>query len=152
MTTTGSYYDDTIIGDSSANTFAGLDGDDTVLGGDGQDILYGGKGQDTLTGGADADTLRFSAPDTIGELPDYIMDFSQADGDVIDLHEFEGFIEMQSFSLIGTADFSGAAWQLRYEHVSGETVISGDTDGDTQADFEIHCVGTIDLTANDFLL
>ncbi len=50
------------------------------------------------------------------------------------------------------ATWSGTAWQLRYAHVSGETVISGDTDGDAQADFEIHCVGTINFTASDFLL
>jgi serralysin len=154
----GSYYDDTIIGNSSANTFIGFDGIDTLFGGDGQDILYGGKGQDTLTGGADADTFGFFAADTIGEPPDYIMDFSQADGDVIDLHQFESsiepqwYIETQSFSFISTAEFSGTAWQLRYEQVSGDTIISGDTDGDGQSDFAIHCIGMIDFNANDFLL
>ena len=48
--------------------------------------------------------------------------------------------------------FPAPLGQLRYAHVSGETVISGDTDGDAQADFEIHCVGTINFTASDFLL
>jgi len=89
----------------------------------------------------------------IGEPADTIMDFSQADGDVIDLETYEkAFVEQQSFSFIGAADFSGIAWELRFAHVAGETIISGDIDGDAQSDFEIHCVGTINFTANNFLL
>jgi Ca2+-binding RTX toxin-like protein len=148
----GSSLDDTIIGNSSGNIISGDGGNDTLFGGGGQDRLYGGKGQDTLTGGTEADTFGFFGAETIGEAPDYIMDFSQTDGDVIDLDSFEGFSEQQPFTFIGTAGFSSAAWQLRFEHVTGDTIISGDTDGDAQADFEIHCVGTINFTENDFLL
>jgi Ca2+-binding RTX toxin-like protein len=147
-----SEFDDTLIGSSGANTLSGSGGNDTLLGGGGQDTLYGGKGQDTLTGGADADTFKFFAAETVAEPADYIIDFSQTDGDVIDLEAFEGFIEKQPFSFIGPADFSDAAWELRFEHVAGETIVSGDVDGDAQPDFEIHCIGTINFTANDFIL
>ncbi len=148
----GSMFDDTLIGDSSANELSGSNGNDTLLGGSGNDVLDGGLGQDTLTGGADADTFRFFGPTTLGEAPDYVMDFSQADGDIIDLHMIDGFGGGETFNFLGTADFSGEAWQVRFEHVAGETIVSGDTDGDGQSDFEIHCVGTIGFTAADFLL
>jgi serralysin len=80
------------------------------------------------------------------------MDFSQADGDIIDVQLIDAFGGGETFNFIGTAGFSGEAWQLRFEHVAGETIISGDTNGDAQSDFEIHCVGTIGFTAADFLL
>jgi Ca2+-binding RTX toxin-like protein len=148
----GSAFDDTLTGDANANTLVGMDGGDTLFGGGGQDRFSGGRGQDTITGGSDADTFVFYGVDTIGEAPDYIMDFSQADGDVIDLDSFEGFNKNDTFSFVGTSDFSGAAWELRFEQVAGETIVSGDTDGDGLSDFEIHCIGNINFTANDFLL
>jgi Ca2+-binding RTX toxin-like protein len=148
----GSKFDDTLIGDGNANLLQGAEGDDTLFGGGGQDKLNGGSGQDTLSGGAEADTFLFYASGTLGDPPDFITDFSQADGDVIDLKSLEGFLNDETFSFIGTAGFSGAAWELRYEQVAGETVVTGDTDGDGVGDFEIHCVGTINFTVNDFIL
>ena len=110
----------------------------------------GGGGQDTLTGGADADTFSFYNSFFTGNPPTFITDFSQADGDVIDLTP--GFGSTPTFSFIGTAGFSGTAWELHYEQVAGETIVSGDTNGDGVGDFEIHCIGTINFTANDFIL
>jgi serralysin len=148
----GSMFDDTLIGDANANRLYGRDGADTLLGGGGQDVLMGGEGQDTLTGGADADIFLFKAADTVGQPADYIMDFSQADGDIIDLAYFEKSPYDETFAFLGTGDFTGTASELRYEQVGGETIVSGDVDGDGKADFEIYCVGTINFTANDFLL
>jgi Ca2+-binding RTX toxin-like protein len=142
----GSKFDDTLIGDVNANTLVGADGDDVLFGGGGQDKLSGWAGQDTLTGGAAADIFSF-LPEN---LPDFITDFSQAEGDLIDL-EWYGY-QTISFSFIGPAGFSGTALELRYEQMAGETVLSGDTDGDGVGDFEIHCSGAINFTVNDFIL
>ena len=35
---------------------------------------------------------------------------------------------------------------------NGETLVSADNDGDGQTDFAIHCIGTINFNANDFVL
>ena len=66
---TGSYYDDTLSGNSSTNTIEagngndvidGHGGDDTLRGGDGDDILNGGGGNDGLYGNAGIDTAAYS--------------------------------------------------------------------------------------------
>ena len=147
----GSKFGDTLIGDANANTLDGGEGADMLFGSGGQDILSGGGGgQDTLTGGADADTFSFYNSFFTGNPPTFITDFSQADGDVIDLTP--GFGSPPTFSFIGTAGFSGTAWELHYEKVAGETIVSGDANGDGVGDFEIHCIGTINFTASDFIL
>ena len=82
----GSKFGDTLIGDANANTLYGGEGADMLFGGGGQDMLSGGGGgQDTLTGGADADSFSFHSSFYTGNPPTFITDFSQADGDVIDL-------------------------------------------------------------------
>lgn len=48
---------DTITGDTSANTLNGSDGDDMLSGLGNSDILIGGQGNDTLIGGTGADKL-----------------------------------------------------------------------------------------------
>jgi Ca2+-binding RTX toxin-like protein len=54
---TGSAYDDSLIGDDTANELRGLDGDDYLNGGEGNDSLYGDTDDDTLRGDEGADTL-----------------------------------------------------------------------------------------------
>lgn len=63
---TGTAYDDTILGLSSndtinalgdADTVHGRGGNDTINGGAGNDRLHGGDGDDTILGGADNDTI-----------------------------------------------------------------------------------------------
>ena len=93
--------------------------------------------------------------DDVDELhgTNYILDFSQAEGDKIDLSFIEsGISAAQTLSFIGASSFTGAAWQLRFEQVGGETIVSGDVDGDGAADFGIVCIGTINFTVSDFLL
>ena len=61
----------------------GGDGDDILIGGDGDDILIGGKGNDTLIGGEGADRFVFEhvGPENV----DQILDYSEIQGDTIDL-------------------------------------------------------------------
>ncbi len=53
----GSFYDDVLSGNGSANRIKGLDGNDVISGGSGDDELIGDFGNDTLDGGRDNDTL-----------------------------------------------------------------------------------------------
>ena len=82
----GGSGDDFLFGNASDNYLAGGGGSDTLNGGAGNDLLIGGAGHDTLTGGTGADTFVLD-PDVLGNvaLGDLITDYSQAQGDVIDL-------------------------------------------------------------------
>ena len=67
-------------GDGNDKLYGGR-GNDTLDGGPGQDRLNSGPGDDDLTGGPGADTFLFKP----GHGHDTILDFNQADGDLIDL-------------------------------------------------------------------
>ncbi len=76
----GSYYADTLIGDSNVNYLCGINGNDKLDGAEGDDSLWGWYGSDTLIGGAgndllyggyDADTFYF----TSNQGTDIIEDF-----------------------------------------------------------------------------
>ena len=73
---------DTLTGDGGANILIGGGGNDILIGGGDDDILIGGLGADTLTGGAGADRFVFTL---ITEAGDTITDFSEGDGDLIDI-------------------------------------------------------------------
>lgn len=51
------HHNDTLIGDTGADNFAGLAGDDSLASGAGNDRLYGEDGDDSLDGGAGNDRL-----------------------------------------------------------------------------------------------
>ena len=53
----GSYFSDTLTGNSDGNRIEGLDGNDRLSGVAGNDTLLGGNGNDTLLGGTGADVL-----------------------------------------------------------------------------------------------
>ncbi len=69
----GSYFDDTITGDSADNELVGYSGADT---------LNGGAGSDTLTGGEDADTFVI---DAVYPVEDTITDYNVTEGDLVDI-------------------------------------------------------------------
>lgn len=72
---TGSGFDDTLSGNSSANLIEGGGGNDYINGGSGNDKLYGGDGDDVLIGAGGADLLNGgTGKDTI--------DYSNAGGSV----------------------------------------------------------------------
>jgi len=157
---------DELHGGNDNDQLFGYTGNDKLNGGDGNDLLFGGLGQDTMTGGLGADTFvigtwHFSnAPDSSLADPDYIKDFSHAQGDKIDVSQIDAnelLTGNQSFSFIGNRDFTGVAGQLRYEIHDIKpgyhyTSITGDLDGDGAADFQINVAGKIDFVASDFIL
>jgi len=58
----------------------------------------------------------------------------------------------QAFAFMGTSAFDGHAGELRYEQISGNTYVEGDTNGDGIADFVIRVDGLHTLTSGDFAL
>lgn len=171
----GSNGDDTLAGLAGADTLEGGKGRDGLKGGAGADILFGGIGNDTLNGGSGSDVLngglgkdvmtggagqdRFVFLDGDSSLSpstaDRVTDFSQAQGDLIDLGGMDANVALagdQKFRFIGDAAFSGAPRELRYTQVGGNTFVEGDTNGDGDADFLIRLNGLHDLMASDFVL
>ena len=76
-----------LVGNAGVDTLDGGDGDDHLSGGDGADYLIGGLGADVQTGGIGADHFIFTSVTEApkGSSRDVILDFSQAELDVIDL-------------------------------------------------------------------
>ncbi len=154
----GSRGDDRLIGKGGGDVLRGGSGGDVLKGGAGRDKLIGGAGRDVMTGGAGADTFDFNSPTETGDTAatrDRITDFSQTDGDVIDLSGIDadsGAAGNQAFAFIGTAAFSGTAGELRYVQNGANTIVQADLDGDGAADLQIRLDGLIALTAGDFVL
>jgi serralysin len=136
-----------LTGNAAANVITGNGGGDTFI---------GLGGQDTLLGGAGADTFRFLAPadSAVGAARDVIQFFNPAGGDRIDLSAIDanpGLAGDQGFAFLGTAAFTGAAGQLRYDVAGGGVILQGSIAGGAPA-FEIRIAGLGALAAGDLLL
>jgi Ca2+-binding RTX toxin-like protein len=145
-TLTGTNYADFIKGDNGADSLSGIGSADSLEGGAGNDTIASGSGTDTLVGGTGADTFIFytSNDSALGSTRDLIRDFSQGEGDKIDLSPFAG-----TFTFLGTASFTGGN-QIRYTASGSDTVVQINTDADTNANFEIQLFGSITLISADF--
>jgi Ca2+-binding RTX toxin-like protein len=152
-----------VVGTAFADRLTGNAEANALTGGAGNDRLAGDLGRDTLTGGAGNHVFDFNgvAETSVGAgIRDVIIDF-QRGADAIDLEDIDANVARagdQSFSFIGTWDFSGKGAELHYQtfDLAGTandiTVVSGDFNGDGVADFEIEIAGIVQLTRNDFLL
>ncbi|WP_429088728.1 type I secretion C-terminal target domain-containing protein, partial [Aeromonas allosaccharophila] len=85
----GESGNDTLYGGSGNDTLFGGSGDDTLSGRLGNDILVGGLGNDILKGDSGADTFIWLQGDTAtgSVAKDYVVDFSKAEGDKLDLSD-----------------------------------------------------------------
>jgi Ca2+-binding RTX toxin-like protein len=155
-----------IYGTSGTDLLYGGDGNDTLYGygegddlsgGNGNDILVGGAGADGYVGGAGAD--RFQMNSSSEANGDWIHDFSQSDGDKIDVSQIDAVANKwwnpwtlgeQGFNFIHTSNFTGTAGELRYFHTEENTYVQGSTDSDTAAEFTIGLKGIYDLKFWDF--
>jgi Ca2+-binding RTX toxin-like protein len=152
----GNADNNVVTGNDGANRLYGLTGNDTLNGGNGGDWLEGGAGQDRMYGGAGADSFVFRDGDFGGATIatcDQVKDFAEGEGDKIRLNVVDantGLSGDQAFSFIGTAAFSNTAGELRYEQISGNTYVEGDTNGDGVADFMIRVDGLHTLVSGDF--
>lgn len=165
---TGNDLANIITGNASANRLAGgigndrllgMGGGDTLLGEDNNDWLQGGSGRDIMTGGTGADKFVFDDGEFGGATAataDRISDFIRAEGDKIRLTDVDANTANGAtddpFTFIGTAAFGGIAGQLRFQQISGNTYVMGDTDGVGGADFWIRVDGPISFLATDFQL
>ena len=129
---------------------------DTITGGAGNDTLIGNGGADMLTGGLGNDSFRYrSVSESTVASADKILDF--ASGDRIDLSLIDADSNTandQAFTFIGAAAFSHKAGELQAVNTSAnEWTVSGDVDGDGNADFQILVTVTDGhiLGAGDFL-
>jgi serralysin len=138
----------------------GGDGNDRLSGGSGDDFLVGGLGADVLTGGAGWDRFEFYAVSETGKTAatsDLITDFQQG-ADKIDLLGIDANVWAggnQAFAFIGMTDaFNGVDGALKYafDTAHNRTVVAGDINGDTVADFQVELQGLVHLKASDFLL
>ncbi len=131
-------------------------GADWIYGEDGNDKLNGEGGSDVLIGGRGADQFIFSSTaDSAVAATDIIGDFNHAELDRINLSAIDANVlktSNQAFTFIGDSAFSGVAGQLHYAFVNGNTLVSGDVNGDRIADFGILVSGIVPLVAADFVL
>lgn len=163
----GGIGDDTVVGGAGSDLLSGDVGNDTLRGGterdylyadagsdqlfgdEGDDYLVGGAGADRLWGGAGNDEFVFGPPSdgaTSDPDRDTIQDFQQGQ-DRIRVSDWAS-----GFSYVDHAAFShGGAPEIRSVFNSaGDTIVSGDANGDGTADFSIRITGHVDLTAADF--
>lgn len=152
----GGRDNDVLAGGIDRDSLVGGLGNDRLSGGEGADTLLGGSGLDVLIGGAGADTFVFTAlnQSTVAAGGrDFIQGFRSGQNDLIKLEAIDaiaGGATNQDFTFIGQQDFSGDAGELRYQQAGGNTLISGDVNGNGEADFSILLEGNINLQRGDF--
>jgi hypothetical protein len=169
---TGTAGEDLIFGLNNGDTLDGAGGNDVIMGGNAADQIAGGIGNDQIIGGADRDTMSggtgsdififgstAEAGTTVGGA-DVISDFDPNQvGEFINV----AFIDAQTGGgapagiqafLFGGQNTSAVANSITwYQDVANNrTVIQGDVNGNTSADFFIVLTGIHTLSANDFIL
>jgi Ca2+-binding RTX toxin-like protein len=147
-----------LVGNTGANTLRGNGGNDVLNGKSGNDTLIGGAGADSLVGedGADVFVFLSAADSRPGQTDrDFINGFERGI-DRIDLSAIDAnpvTAGDQAFSFIGTAAFSGAAGELRYQGYGlNWVIVSADADGDRTADMQVFVNLVTALDAADFVL
>jgi Ca2+-binding RTX toxin-like protein len=147
-------------GDNCDEDIVGYQGDDVLIGGSGMNELIGGPGQDTMTGGANnyATVFLFNkANESSPSRPDLITDFIDSGryGDYI----FMGgvcFHANVTCQVIGAANFSGVAGQVRYQvyyQPNGQVItqLQADLAGERSPDFAVNLAGAHVLTEHNVL-
>lgn len=150
----GGFGDDLLAGYGGNDTLHGEAGDDLLYGDSGNDILIGGTGKDWLTGGGGADRFDFNktTESKPGNSKDVIEDLGNSDK--IDLSTMDANstkVGNQAFTFVSGTKFTGPG-QVYYNKATH--VLSGNTDGDSTAEFqiEVNLTGGNVLTATDFIL
>lgn len=133
------------------DTITGGSGNDNIHGFEDNDVIKGGGGKDNLWGEVGADTFVYTSTSDSGigsGNRDIIFDYSQLEGDKIDLSGFAG-----TFDFLGTGAFTGGANpEVRYDFDGTNTIVKVDANHDTVTDFEIQVNGNVALTSGDWLL
>ena len=149
---------DTIYGSSGANTLIGGSGTDELRGLGGRDILTGDNASNTGGGTDNFLFLKLSDSGTKAASRDLITDFEEG-SDIIVLTAIDANTKLagdQAFHLTakgGFGGFTGSQGELRFRFTDGgNTLITGDVNGDGVADFSIALKGHHLLHDFDFNL
>jgi Ca2+-binding RTX toxin-like protein len=100
----GTSYDDTLLGDATANWLSGGLKDDVIDGRGGEDVIEGGGGADELWGGAAADEFVLERDDAWLDHQSYwphdqIKDFQKLEGDKLAVFKSEFGVTDLTFKL-----------------------------------------------------
>ncbi|MDB5470723.1 MAG: hypothetical protein JWR84_2283 [Caulobacter sp.] len=143
---TGNGDANNIQGNSGANILNGGAGVDTINGDDGDDRIIGGTENDLLRGGTGADTF-VVAHTVVGVLEtDQVYDFSDAEGDRLDLSGAYGG------TIVEVASFGKHAGEMTLTFAGGLTTVRLDTNGDGKADYQMKINGDVTDHATAWLL
>ncbi|WP_028312012.1 beta strand repeat-containing protein [Derxia gummosa] len=126
---------DALFGGAGNDQLYGGGGNDTLDGGAGLDTLDGGIGDDTLGGGGGADVFVFRVSDNSS---DTVLDFSQADGDRIDV------------SALGVGDFASLQRLMSTTYYNYGSTLVVAANGNTGY-LTLNGVSFGQLTAADFI-
>ena len=137
-----------------ADDIYGGSGNDQIFGQNSNDLIVGGFGADTLTGGTGADSFRYL---DVRDTGDIITDFSQAQGDRIDMTAlYTGSVNggVLIFDDVLATAGGVAEGHVGYAYDAGTnvTTVYVGVNAAYGADLEIKLNGNIDLAAGDFLL
>lgn len=156
---TGNGAPEVLVGNIGANVLTGNYGNDRIVAKAGNDTLIGGNGQDELVGDEGADTFVYLAvSDSRAGVSnrDLINGFDHG-ADLIDLSAIDANSALagdDAFSFIDHSAFSGTAGEVRLQNLGGPNAIlvEADQNGDGVADMQIIVLGTLTMTASDFML
>jgi len=150
----GNSLDNRLNGSAANDVLRGGAGNDTIYGNGGDDVIVGGAGSDSMRGGAGADRFVVeNTADTPTSGRDWIIDFSHAEGDRIDLSGIDAIASGANDAFSFVSAFSGVAGQLIVTGTPGNVLVQGDVNGDSVADFTILVTGqAVPLVASDFVL
>ena len=136
----------TLLGKGLATLFNGSSNETNFVGGFGGQRMLGGAGANIFTYLAVSDSSPHDTLSGVDPAKD-VFDFSRIDANITTPG-------LQHFTFIGTAPFSGAGAQVRYQlDPAGDiTYVEFDLAGDSTADFTLWIVGLVPLTAANFAL
>ncbi|MEM6340928.1 MAG: calcium-binding protein [Pseudomonadota bacterium] len=104
----GGFGVDTVIGNEGDDVLTGSAFSDLIFGGDGADFINGGFGFDRVNGGGGAD--RFFHIGVAGHASDWIQDFNDAEGDVLQYGASASVDDFQvNFAVTANAGTAGVA-------------------------------------------
>lgn len=157
----GGSGNDVLLGGAGRDTLVGGAGVDILDGGTGNDVLIGGLGRDVLTGSSGADVFRFLSTDDLpapqGRVgPETITDFSQAQGDRIDLSAIDADVTApgnQAFLFANNLEFiryQPGLLTTEIDQSRGETLVKLDTGGSAVTLLTV--AWQVEFTAADFIL
>ncbi|MEQ1714802.1 MAG: M10 family metallopeptidase C-terminal domain-containing protein [Hyphomicrobium sp.] len=138
---------DVLTGANAADVINGYGGNDEIAGGRARDVLSGGIGADDFNYKSVLDSSAGAGRDRSSDFQIGIDDIELS---VIDANGAGA--GSTAFAYRGTAAFTGAAGQVRWFQLAGNTYVAADTNGDKVADFQIELAGAKTLTIADFIL